>query len=64
MAKREIQRPYTQILIMADIVNKFQGAERFTKFDLKNHIYHQIVLEVPSRDMTTFHGHESLNYAV
>ncbi|CAB4015455.1 Hypothetical predicted protein [Paramuricea clavata] len=39
MANKAIQRPYTQIATMADVVNKFQGAERFTKLDLKE-AYH------------------------
>ena len=39
MANEAIQRLYTQIPTMADIVNKFQGAERFTKLDLKE-TYH------------------------
>ena len=55
MANEAIQRPYTQIPTMADIVNKFQGAERFTKLDLKE-AYHQFVLDELSRNITTFYG--------
>ena len=40
MANEAIQRPYTQIPTMADIVNKFQGAEPFTKLDLKEAYHH------------------------
>jgi hypothetical protein len=47
MANKAIQRLYTQIPTMADIVNKFQGAERFTKLDLKE-AYHQFVLDEQS----------------
>ena len=59
MANEAIQRPYTQIPKMADIVNKFQGAERFTKLDLKE-AYHQFVLDEPSRNITTFYGPDGL----
>jgi hypothetical protein len=44
---------------MADIVNKFQGAERFTKLDLKE-AYHQFVLDEQSRNITTFYGPDGL----
>ena len=59
MANAAIQRLYTQIPTMADIVNKFQGAERFTKLDLKE-AYHQFVLAEPSRNITTFYGPDGL----
>ena len=59
MANKAIQRPYTQIPTMADIVNKFQGATRFTKLDLKES-YHQFVLDEPSRNITTFYGPDGL----
>ncbi|CAB3981367.1 Hypothetical predicted protein [Paramuricea clavata] len=45
---------------MADIVNKFQGAERFTKLDLKE-AYHRFVLGEQSRNITTFYGPDGLN---
>lgn len=67
MANKVIQRPYTQIPTMADIVNKFQGAERFTKLDLKE-CYHQFVLDEPLHNITTFYGpdgryhYKRLNY--
>ena len=44
---------------MADVVNKFQGAERFTKLDLKE-AYHQFVLDIPSREITTFYCPDGL----
>ena len=59
MANKAIQGPYTQIPTMADIVNKFQGAERFTKLDLKE-AYHQFVLDEQSRNITTFYGPDGL----
>ncbi|CAB4021005.1 Hypothetical predicted protein [Paramuricea clavata] len=59
MANKAIQRPYTQIPTIADIVNKFQGAERFTKLDLKE-AYHQFVLDEQSRNTTTFYGPDGL----
>ena len=59
MANKAIQRPYTQIPTMADIVNKFQGAERFTKLDLKE-AYHQFVHDEQSRNITTFYGPDGL----
>ncbi|XP_028415679.1 uncharacterized protein K02A2.6-like [Dendronephthya gigantea] len=59
MANEAIQCPCTQIPTMADIVNKFQGAERFTKLDLKE-AYHQFVLDEPSRNITTFYGPDGL----
>ncbi|CAB4017637.1 Hypothetical predicted protein [Paramuricea clavata] len=59
MANKAIQRPYTQIPTMADIVNKFQGAERFTKLYLKE-AYHQFVLDEQSRNITTFYGPDGL----
>jgi transposase InsO family protein len=59
MANKAIQRPYTQIPTMADIVSKFQGAERFTKLDLKE-AYHQFVLDEQSRNITTFYGPDGL----
>ena len=59
MANNAIQRPYTQIPTMADIVNKFQGAECFTKLDLKE-AYHQFVLDEPSRNITTFYGPDTV----
>ena len=59
MANKAMQRPYTQIPTMADVVNKFQGAARFTKLDLKES-YHQFVLDEPSRNITTFFGPDGL----
>ena len=59
MANKAIQRPYTQLPTMADIVNKFQGAERFIKLDLKE-AYHQFVLDEQSRNITTFYGPDGL----
>ncbi len=59
MANKVIQQPYTQIPTMADVVNKFQGVERFTKLDFKE-AYHQFVLDVPSRDISTFYGPDGL----
>ena len=59
MANEAIQRSYTQIPTMVDIVNKSQGAERFTKLDLKE-AYHQFVLDEPSRNITTFYGPDGL----
>ena len=59
MANEAIQRPYTQIPTMADIVNKFQGAELFTKFEPKE-AYQQFVLDEPSRNITTFYGPDGL----
>ena len=59
MANEAIQRPYTQIPTMADIVNKFKGAERFTKLDLKE-AYHQFVLHESSRNITTFYCPDGL----
>ena len=35
MANKAIKHPYTQIPTMEDIVHKFQGAECFTKLDIK-----------------------------
>ena len=59
MANNAIKRPYVQIPTMSDIVNKLQGAERFTKLDLKE-AYHQIVLSESSRHITTFYGPDGL----
>ncbi|CAB4025876.1 Hypothetical predicted protein [Paramuricea clavata] len=59
MANKATQRPYTQIPTTADIVNKFQGAERFTKLDLKE-AYHQFVFDEQSRNITTFYGPDGL----
>ena len=42
-----------------DIVNKFQGAERFTTLDLKK-AYNQFVLDESSRNITTFYGPDGL----
>ena len=59
MANTAIQRPYTQIPNMGDIVNKFHGATQFSKLDLKE-AYHQIELSPESRNITTFHGPDGL----
>ncbi|CAB3977109.1 Hypothetical predicted protein [Paramuricea clavata] len=59
MANKAIQCPYTQIPTMADIVNKCQGAERFTKLDLKE-AYHQLVLDEQSRNISTFYCPDGL----
>ena len=59
MANEAIQRPYIQIPTMVDIVDKFQGAESFTKLDLKE-AYHQFVLDGPSRNISTFYGPNGL----
>ena len=59
MANKAIERPYTQIPTMADVVTKFQGAERLTKLDLKES-YHQFTLDEPSRHITTFYSPDGL----
>ena len=59
MANEAIQSPYTQMPTMADIVNKFKGAERFTKLDLKE-AHHQFVLHESSRNITTFYCPDGL----
>ena len=59
MANEAIKRPCTQIPTMADIVNKFQGAERCTKLDLKE-AYNQFVLDEPLRSIITFYGPDGL----
>ena len=59
MTNEAIKRPYTQIPTMVDIVHKFQCAERFTKFDIKES-YHQLLLCDSSRKITTFYGPDGL----
>ena len=44
---------------MEDIVHKFQGAERFTKLDIKES-YQQFVPSDSSRNITTFYSPEWL----
>ncbi|CAB3978919.1 Hypothetical predicted protein [Paramuricea clavata] len=57
MANKAILHPYTQLPTMEDVTNKFQGAKKFSKLDLRE-AYHQFELTTeshkirPSMDQT------------
>ena len=59
MANTAIDRPFTRIPTMEDVRTKFEGAQVFTKLDLKE-AYHQIELSTASRHITTFYGPDGL----
>jgi hypothetical protein len=59
MANKAILRPYTQLPTMEDVINKFQGAKKFSKLDLRE-AYHQFELTTESRKITTFYGPDGL----
>ncbi|CAB3990661.1 Hypothetical predicted protein [Paramuricea clavata] len=59
MANKAILRPYTQLLTMEDVINKFQGAKKFSKLGLRE-AYHQFELTTESRKITTFYGPDGL----
>jgi hypothetical protein len=59
MSNEAILRPYTQLPTMEDVINKFQGAKKFSKLDLRE-AYHQFELTTESRKITTFYGPDGL----
>ena len=59
MANKAILRPYTQLPTLEDMINKFQGAKKFSKLDLRE-AYHQFKLTTESRKITTFYGPDGL----
>ena len=59
MANKAILRPYTQLPTMEDVINKFNGAKKFSKLDLRE-AYHQFEITTESRKITTFYGPDGL----
>ena len=59
MANKAILRPYTQLPTMEDVINKFQGATKFSKLDFRE-VCHQFELIPESRKITTFYGPDGL----
>ena len=59
MANKAILRPYTQLPTMEDVINKFNGAKKFSKLDLRE-AYHQFEITTESRKITNFYGPDGL----
>jgi hypothetical protein len=58
-ANKAILRPNCMLPSTEDILDKFEGADTFSKLDLKE-AYHQFELSHQSRHITTFHGPDRL----
>ena len=58
-ANTAIKETHYPVPTVRDIRNKLNGAEKFSKLDLR-HAFHQMVLSPESRKLTTFYTHQGL----
>ena len=58
-ANTAIKETHYPVPTVRDIRNKLNGAEKFSKLDLR-HAFHQMVLSPESRKLTTFYIHQGL----